>query len=195
MRAIVSLVLLIALFGGPIYTAFMDYVSVDPLAAYASGDRLQQDSAYRNMLLPLYIPVVEESPTWGWGRNGCPVLRRMWSIDNTYLFTALTFGLYAMFLQVILFVWPPIRLLVFSLPFRRSDPRALAAFTMIRIYVMNVVIDATAAGGGAPWTFLLIIAGWNTALLTGARSEATEIEAVTVVTPQRIQVAFRRVMA
>jgi hypothetical protein len=196
MRAIVSLVLLIALFGGPIYTAFMDYVSVDPLAAYASGDRLQQDSAYRNMLLPLYIPVVEESPTWGWGRNGFPVLRRMWSIDNTYLFTALTFGLYAMFLQVILFVWPPIRLLVFSLPFRRNDPRALAAYTMIGIYVLNVVIDGTAAGGGAPWTFLLIIAGWSTALLTGAPSEATEIEAVTF-TPRtsRMQLGFRRVMA
>jgi hypothetical protein len=191
--ALVSLALAIALFGGPTYTAFVDYVSVDPLAAYAAGDRLQQDSAYRNMLLPLYIPVVEERPTWGWGRNEWPVLHRMWSIDNAYLFTALTFGLYALFFQVALFVWPPIGLIFFSLPLRRTDPRALAAFTMISIYVMNVVIDATAAGGGAPWCFLLIIAGWNSALLTGARSEATEIEAIRVA-PQR-QLAFRRVMA
>jgi hypothetical protein len=195
-RAIVSVALVIALFGGPIYTAFMNYVSVDPLKAYASGDRLQQDSAYRNMLLPLYIPVVEERPTWGWGRNGWPVLHKMWSIDNAYLFTALTFGLYAMWLQVVLFVWPPIRLLVFSLPFRRNEPRALAAFTMIGIYVMNVVIDGTAAGGGAPWSFLLIVAGWSTALLNSVPSEVTEIETVSFIPrTQRTQLGFRRVMA
>jgi hypothetical protein len=197
-RAVVSLALLIALFGGPIYTSFMNYISVDPIAAYAAGDQLQQDSAYRNMLLPLYVPIVEERPTWGWGRNGWPVLHRMWSIDNAYLFTALTFGLYALWLQVALFVWPPIRMLFFGIPLRRNDPRALAAFTMIGIYVMNVVMGGMAAGGGAPWSFLLVVAGWSTALLTGAPSEAVETEAVRAIPRTQLvfrRLGFRRVMA
>jgi hypothetical protein len=164
-RAIFSLLFLLALFGKPIHTAFMHYVSVDPNVAHASGDGLQEDSAYRNMLIPIYTPVVEERPVWGWGRSGFPVINNMWSIDNAYLYTALTFGLYALFFQVALFLWPPIRLIIFSLPFRRDDPKALASFSMIGIYVLNVVMGGTAAGGGAPWTLFLIVAGWSAVLL------------------------------
>ena len=165
-RAMLSLLFLLALFGKPIYSKFMHYVTVDPNVAHASGDGLQEDSAYRNMLIPIYTPVVEERPAWGWGRSGFPVIHNMWSIDNAYLYTALTFGLYALFFQVALFLWPPIRLIIFSLPFSRNDPKALAAFSMIGIYVLNVVMGGTAAGGGAPWTLFLIVAGWNAVLLT-----------------------------
>ena len=187
-RAMMLLLFVIALFGKPIHTAFMHYVSVDPRVAQASGDGLQEDSAYRNTLIPVYTPVVEERPAWGWGRSGFPVLHNMWSIDNAYLYTALTFGLYALCFQVALFVWPPIRLVVFSLPFRRDDPKALAAFTMIGIYVLNVVMGGTAAGGGAPWTLLLIIAGWSAVLL------ARPIVARETVKSWQTQFGIRRVM-
>jgi len=90
--------------------------------------------------------------------------------------------------QVALFVWPPIRLVVFSLPFRRDDPKALAAFTMIGIYVLNVVMGGTAAGGGAPWTLLLIIAGWSAVLL------ARPIVARETVKSWQTQFGIRRVM-
>ena len=191
-RAVLSLVLLIVLFGGPIQTKFKNYVSVDPIVAQASGDGLQQDSAYRNMLIPVYTPVVEERPTWGWGRNDFPVVNGMNSIDNAYLFTALTFGLYALFLQAALFIWPAIRLAAFSLPFNRRDPRALAAFSMIGIYVLNVVMDGTAAGGGAPWTLLLLITGWSAALLKATAPAVVELKAVDAW--PRTQFGFGRVM-
>jgi hypothetical protein len=191
-RAVVSLILLIAFFGAPIYTEFKAYVSVDPAVARESGDRLQEDSAYRNKLLPLYIPVVEERATWGWGRNDFPVLDGMGSIDNAYLFTALTFGVYALALRVALYVWPPILLGLFGLPFSRNDLRALAAFSIIGIFVLNVVVDGTASGGGTPWRLLFIIAGWSAALLTGTAAEVVEIKAAR--SSPRAQFGFRRVM-
>jgi hypothetical protein len=191
-RATILLVILIALFGMPIYISFTDYVSVDPGAARAAGDRLQEDSAYRHKLMPLYIPVVEERPTWGWGRNEFPMLDGMGSIDNAYLFTALTFGVYALALQVALLVWPPILLGIFSLQRPRNDPRALAAISMIGIYILNVVVDGTASGGGTPWRMMFLIAGWSAALLTGTAAEVVEL--IPARSWPQTQLGFRKVM-
>jgi hypothetical protein len=195
-RATVSLMLVIIFFGVPAYTVFKNYISVDPAVAHATGDQLQEDSAYRNKLIPLYIPVIEERPAWGWGRASFPVVAGMGSIDNGYLFTALEFGLYALAMQLALFIWPPIRLGIFSLPLSRSDPRALAAFSMIAIYVLNVVVDGTVSGGGAPWRFIFLIAGWSAALLNAKTLEVVTLDAVrsAVRSRPRTQFGFRRVM-
>jgi hypothetical protein len=191
-RAILSLIILIALFGGPIYSSFTKFVSIDPRLAAESGDRLQEDSAYRNMLIPVYIPVVEERAAWGWGRNGVPVVDGMASIDNAYLAVALTFGLYAMGMLVALFIWPPIRLAIFSFPLDRTDPRALAAFSMIGIYVLNAVVDCTGSGGGPPWRFLFIVAGWSAATLTATASQVIELKAAK--SKPGTEFGFRKVM-
>jgi hypothetical protein len=188
-RAILWLVLVTIVIGGPIYTRFNAYVSVDPMAA---RDVLQEDAAYRNKLIPAYIPVIEERATWGWGVGGFPVVEGMWSVDNGYLFMALTWGVYALAIMVALFVWPPIRLAMFSLPLRRNDPRALAAFSMISIFVMYAVMDFTASGGGAPWTILIIVTGWTATLLKAA---APELAVEEVWSSPRTQLeGFRRVM-
>jgi hypothetical protein len=184
-RAIVTLILLIVFVGTPIYGEFKTYVSVDPSVAQKSGDRLQEDSAYRNKLIPLYTPVVEERSAWGWGRNGFPVLDGMGSIDNDYLLVALSFGIYALCLRVALFVWPPILLGIFSLPISRSDPKALAAFSLIGIYVINVVVARTVSDAGAPLLFMFIVTGWSSALT--ARFDAVR-------SLPRTEFAFRRVM-
>jgi hypothetical protein len=191
-RALVSVVLFIVVVGAPIYSAFKSYVSVDPAVARASGDRLQEDSAYRNKLMPLYVPVVEARPSWGWGRNGFPVLEGMESIDNAYLFTALVFGVYALCLQVALFVWPPIRLGIFALPLSRGDPRALAAFSIMGMYVLNVIVDGTGSGTGTPWRMFFIIAGWSAAVLSTTTPAVARTD--TVRAKVRTGVGFRRVM-
>lgn len=191
-RAIVWLVFLIAFVGAPIYEKFSAYVSVDPSAAQASGDRLQEDSAYRNKLVPLYAPVVEERADWGWGRNGFPMLEGMGSIDNDYLLVALTFGLYALCLRVALFVWPAIRLGIYSLPLSHTDPRALAAFSIIGIYVINLVVACTVSDAGAPLLFMFIVAGWSSALLNATTQKVARIDAVRFF--PRTEFDFRRVM-
>jgi hypothetical protein len=190
-RAIASLILLLAVVGGPIYAEFNAYISVDPAEAIKSGDRLQEDSAYRNKLIPLYTPVVEERAAWGWGRNAFPVLEGMGSIDNEYLLVALTFGLYALALRVALFLWPPILLSIFSLPLSRSDPRALAAYSMIGIYVINAVVARTVSDAGAPLLFVFIISGWSSALIAGTDAvESLPRTEFDTVQPRQ----FRRVM-
>jgi hypothetical protein len=191
-RAIGSLILLIVLFGMPIYTSFKSYVSVDPSEAAASGDRLQQDLAYRNMLVPVYIPVVEERLAWGWGRNGFPVLQGMPSIDNDFLFVALTWGLYALCLRVALSLWPLIQLGTFTLSRYRNDPKALAAYSIIGIYVLTLVVDSTISANGAPWRFMFIITGWSAALLTARTHEVVALDPVRAW--PRMQLAFRRIM-
>ncbi len=149
-----------------VYSRFHSYVSVDPATAQLEGDGLREDWSYRCQLIPAYLPIVEEHPTWGWRCMGFPVINRMWSIDNAYLFTALTFGMYELALRVALSFWPPIQLAGFSLAFRPTDPRALAAFNIIDIYVVIVVMDCTGSGGGTPSSFMLLIAAWAVALLT-----------------------------
>jgi hypothetical protein len=197
-RAVVSLVLLIAFVGAPIYGRFNAYVSVDPRVAHKSGDQLQEDAAYRTKLIPLYTPLVEERPTWGWGRNGVPALEGMKSIDNDYLLVALTFGLYALYLRVALFVWPAIRSGIFSLPLSHSDSRALAAFCIIGICVINVVIARTVSAGGAPLLFVFIITGWSSALLDAKSPEIATTPDIARIdagrSSPRTQLGFRRVM-
>jgi hypothetical protein len=196
-RAVVSLVLLIAFVGAPIYGKFNAYVSVDPSVAMKSGDAIQEDAAYRTKLIPLYTPLVEARPTWGWGRNGIPQLEGMASIDNDYLLAALTFGLYALFLRVAIFVWPAIRLGIFSLPLSHTDSRALAAFCIIGICVINVVIARTVSAGGATLLFMFIIAGWSSALLDSTPEIATTPDIARIDAGRsspRTQFGFRRVM-
>ena len=197
-RAFIALGLVVAVLGPPAYIRFKNYVSVDPMEAMAQGNGLQMDSSYRNLLIQVYTPVVEERPTWGWGRNDFPIVRGMVSIDNAFLFTALTFGISAMVLQITLFLWPPIRMTLFSLPLKRNDPKALAVFTMVGMYVLNFVIDGTGAAGGATWTMFLLAAGWGSALVSSAApatataSEIVELEADRSV--PRTEIGIRRVM-
>jgi hypothetical protein len=63
---------------------------------------------------------------------------------------------------------------------------------MIGIYVLNVVMDGTAAGGGAPWTLLLLITGWSAALLKATAPAVVELKAVDAW--PRTQFGFSRVM-
>ena len=192
-RAIISLVLVVGLIGVPSFTAFKRYISVDPAIARATGDRIQEDSAYRSLLLPLYIPVVEERATWGWGRNEFPVINGMGSIDNAYLLVALMWGVYALAIFVAMCIWPPIRLAIYSLPLRRDDPRAVAAFTLIGIFVLNTFENFEGSGGGIPWRFLFVLAGWSTALLSQTVPQVVEVKAAKT-SPRTRQVGFRRVM-
>jgi hypothetical protein len=192
-RAIALLIAIVTLVGVPAYSAFKAYVSVDLSLARASGDRLQEDSAYRNKLLPLYIPIIEENPTWGWGRNAFPVLDGMESIDNGYLLTALTFGVYALGLLVAILIWTPLRLAAFSQTLRRGDPAALAAFSLIGIYVMVTIATGTVwLGGETIGRFFFVIGAWSAGLLNAPLAETADSKPI--VSRTRAQYAYRRVM-
>jgi hypothetical protein len=193
-RALALVIFAIVVVGPPVHAAFKAYISVDRNVAVANGDRLQEDSAYRNKLLAVYIPVVDERPTWGYGRKGFPVMEGMGSIDNNYLLIALTFGLYALGLLLAILVWSPIRLCAFGLMLPGRDPAALAAFTLMGIYVLIAISMGTVAmDGGQAGRFFFLVNGWSAGLLKSGATEKARAES-TAPRPHT-QFAFRRVMA
>jgi hypothetical protein len=181
---VAAVVIVLGFMAAPLYSSVSAYLSVDPLAA---GDRLQEDAAYRRKLMPLYIPIVEERPTWGWGRNAFPVLEGMPSVDNGYLFMALTFGLYALGAFVLALAGMPLRLCKFGVRRPYDDPAALLAFSLIGIYVVIALSIATVWLGGQTETTFFLITAWSDRLMS------THMPAMPATAADGF--AFRRVMA
>jgi hypothetical protein len=188
-RALGLLMLAAIVLGPPAYSRGDAYVSTD-----SAQEGLQQDSAYRRLLLPTYIPLVQERPAWGWGRNGFPVINGMTSIDNGYLLTALTSGVYALGLIGAIMLWCPICLCAYGLGLPAEDPAALTSFTLMGIFLIFIVSMGTVAIlAGQCGRLFFLIAGWSVARL---KSEAVEIAGAAVVVPQlRAEFAFQRVVA
>jgi O-Antigen ligase len=176
--------------GLPIYLKFKAYVSVDMRMA---TDRTQQDAAYRNHLLQVYIPVIEERPTWGWGQF--PVIDGMFSIDNGYLYIALLYGLYALGLWVAVLLWSPIRLCALGVRLARGHPGAPTAFALAAVYVVVAICSTEGAVMAGPQStrFFFLVTGWSVALLESNKVGMTEAQVLT--SPPRTRFAFRRVMA
>jgi O-antigen ligase len=160
-------------------------------AARAAGDQVQEDAAYRNELLELYVPVVEERPTWGWGYF--PVMNGMASIDNGYLLTALTSGLYALGLWVAILLWTPIRLCGLGLKRPRGDLVALAAFGLTALYALFAICNMEGAlmSNTQITHFFFLVTGWSVGLLQSNAGDKIAAEAA----PESAQIRFRRVMA
>jgi hypothetical protein len=196
-RALAILIIATLVVGLPVYSAFKAYVSGNQALSRSSdsdSQKLQEDGTYRRKLLDVYIPVIEERPAWGWGRNLIPAKDGMWSIDDGYLFIALTFGLYALGLFLMMLVWTPIRLCALGLRLPRSDPAALAAFSLMGVYLIVAInLAATSLDSGANGQLFFLVSGWSAILL---KSDVTETARVEVVAPQpHRQLSFRRVMA
>ena len=167
-RAVVVLLFITLIVGPSVYSAFEAYVSVDRSVAETG---LQEDSAYRNELMPLYVPIVEQRPALGWGRNTWPVLNGMTSIDNAFLLMALTFGLYALGVFVVILLWPPIWLCRLGLRLPSDHPAALAAYTLTAIFILTIIVLGTGCLGDENARFLFLITGWSAGLLEMAPVE------------------------
>jgi hypothetical protein len=190
-RAMTLLILAFSVLFLPLYSAVHDFVSVDPLQAMNAGNAFQEDSAYRGKLVPLYLPLVEERPTWGWGRNGIPVLEGMASIDNAYLHVALTFGVYALGLLLAILVWTPIRLIIIGAKFSKDSPEDLNAYTLLAIYILIAISSATVWLGLQTEIFFFILTAWSDRLVLGQSSEVTSVNSAV---EMPVHFAFRRVM-
>ena len=188
-----GLVILCAIvIGPPVASSFRAYMSVDP-ATVIDSDKTQADVAYRNILLQIYIPVVKERPSWGWGEF--PVLRGMYSIDNGYLWTALVYGLYALALWVAILLVTATHLCALGLRLPRAHPAASTAFTLTAIYVIFAFCNTEGAlmSGAQIVRCLFLFTGWSVALLKSNIDDAVKVRDSAALPPRRF--AFRRVMA
>ena len=77
--------------------AFLDYINVDRAGAVTVD---QRNAVYRRELLDQYLVLVDRRPFLGWGRFTVPWVEGSKSIDNEYLFVALTSGKLALYLYL-----------------------------------------------------------------------------------------------
>ena len=91
-KAIAFVLIAATLAAVPAYYGFKSYLLVSREEAVSES---QATAAYRRELLDTYVSVVEQRPTWGYGRD-FPRDGSMNSIDNYYLLLALTHGVYAL---------------------------------------------------------------------------------------------------
>jgi hypothetical protein len=145
----------------PAYYALKSYVSVSREAAASES---QATAAYRRELLDTYVSVVEQRPTWGYGRD-FPRDGNMNSIDNYYLLLALTHGVYALVGFAILLAWMSIRLARMAALLPREDPSASLALTLLGIYLAFAVSIATVYLGLQAVPLLLMVTGWSEGML------------------------------
>ncbi|MCB1180088.1 MAG: O-antigen ligase family protein [Leptospiraceae bacterium] len=115
---VITIISIVLIIGGIIYLPkIIAYVSVDRLSAETED---QRNAAYRKELLDNYLDIVDQKPLMGWGRFTVPWLDDQISIDNEYLFLALTHGKIAVFLYLFTVLFVLIRLGIFV--FKKDVP-------------------------------------------------------------------------
>jgi hypothetical protein len=160
-RALALALIAITLVAAPAYYAVKAYVPASRADAVSES---QETAAYRVELLQTYVSVVEQRPTWGYGR-AFPRDGAMSSIDNYYLLLALTHGVYALAALIILFLWMAVRLARFGARLPREDPSASLAFTLLGVYLAFAVSLATVYLGLQTIPLLLMVTGWSEGIM------------------------------
>jgi hypothetical protein len=170
----------------PAYNSFDSYVNVNRLGIH---DEAQDSAAYRREMLQDYITIAEERPVWGWGEGNFPVIDGMYSIDNHYLLLALSSGMYALALLVMILLWVPIRLGRFGVTRSPDDPATSLAITLLGLFVLYAVTLTTTWLGAQSAPLLFLIAGWS-----GAVVQRFPVFASAPVAVRRVKYPFERVM-
>lgn len=149
------LVLLVVV-GGAGYIAATHYLG----GATASGE--QQTAQYRQHLLDNYIPVVKAGGAWGYG-NLFPRRLGQDSIDNEYLFLALTQGIIGLAAFVLIGWDTLVRLTLAAYQAENRQDRSFA-FTLLGIFVGILFTISTVYLGNQSFELFFLIAGWAQAL-------------------------------
>lgn len=136
------------------------------LAKYAStkapSSEEQETAAYRAVMLDDYLPRAEHSGPWGLGPH-FPTIGKYKSIDNEYLFVALTDGYIGFAAFLLLCVGTMGQLAASALWHPEKVDRAFA-FTLLGIFTGLVVTIATVYLGFQPLIFFFLITGWAQAV-------------------------------
>ena len=138
------------------------YVSIDRGEARTES---QETAAYRNEMLENYLEVVGEEPWIGYGKDEFPVVKGLKSVDNQYLFLALTHGLPAAFLFLAMMVLP------IALGLRHLAGRAVASardalhWTTVATLAGTILTQITVFSGTQTTQVLLFLEGMAVGLL------------------------------
>ena len=147
----------------------------------------QRDAIYRRELLPNYIPLVKARPAFGWGITTFPKMDGKDSIDNEYLFLAVTQGLVGLGLYLAVAAGSAIRLMrLLGRPMANSDRWLIFAHLSVLIGLMTTL--TTVYMGEQVVMIFFLFAGW----VQGMNPAPVRAEALP---PFAGQWNFRRVLA
>lgn len=152
-----GLVAALVVAGIPAAALFESYASVGRAAAQSVA---QESAAYRYEMISHYVHEVGDGFWLGFGRNTWPQDPRWPSIDNHYLFLALTHGVLALGLYLAVQVGLAVRLVRFAAGRDRRDPEGLLALTFVAILVIYLVVATSVFIGAQALPLLFLVAGW-----------------------------------
>jgi len=123
---------------------FVEYVSIKRSHAKT---RDQENAAYRKEMLDNYIEIIKEKPYWGYGRYTFPVVNGQKSIDNEYLFIAITSGMNNLVIYLLIIFIVLFRLMKFAInrPIDSTDGRL--AWVLLGAWISAIFTQATVYSG------------------------------------------------
>jgi O-antigen ligase len=119
----------------------------------------QHSAAYRWEMLENYMEVVAERPWEGFGRNQIPVVKGQDSIDNQYLFLALTHGLPAAWAYLCALVAPVIALWSRLPRFRHDDRTARLGWAVASVLAMVAIVQVSVYAGTQTEQVMFLLEG------------------------------------
>jgi hypothetical protein len=159
---IVLVVLLVCLIFG--YQYIQDYTAGD----LASATTLEQQNAiYRAHLYDAYAQIIHDGGFLGWGESYYPKAPGLDSIDNQYLFLAVTrgyLGLTVFTLMCLGTFWTLFRMI----PFATEEADKWLVFTLISIFTGLLLTLTTVFMGAQVYQIFFLFLGWVQALRTPA---------------------------
>ena len=136
------------------------------LKSYANADSPttsseQENAQYRAELLDHYIPVAQAGGPFGWGQD-FPRIAGQGSIDNEYLFVALTQG----WVGLLAFSMIAFEALYYMLYGARNNPTQsdrYFSYSLLGIFVGLLITIFTVFLGNQPFELFFLLVGWSQA--------------------------------
>jgi hypothetical protein len=135
------------------------------LKAYTSGPtqtEAQQNAQYRQQLIDNYIPIARAGGAWGWGQD-FPRASGQGSIDNEYLFVALTQGWVGL-LAFTLICAESLYYLLYGAFFNPTKRDRYFAYSLAGVMLGLIITIFTVFLGNQPYELFFLLAGWSQAV-------------------------------
>jgi len=182
-KAVLAFLVLLAAFSTVAYEFGNRYTDKDMMQATSEE---QRNAIYRRLLLVNYAPMVMERPAFGWGITTFPAVMGQRSIDNEYLFLAITEGFAGMGVYLAIVSGSAIRLArMLTRPLRHEDRLLVFAHLSVLIGLMTTL--TTVYMGQQVVMMFFLFTGWVQAM----RPAYAKAGVVNVLTPPQ---QFRRVL-
>ena len=158
LRSAILAACFLGIVGPTVYVGLKQYVS----DAAGSNSAEKESAAYRSQMIDGYVPVAEEGGLMGWGQH-FPHLLGMDSIDNEYLYIALTQGMLGLAMFCLIAVQAFLNFGHAAIFSRTREDRAFG-WSMTGIFAGMLFVIFTVFLGNQPQQLFFLLAGWSQAL-------------------------------